>query len=72
MKSQLKTVTIVVLAKRSRAQQSTMGKKVWLSMQPKNFGSDKIVRPSVRTSTPLCKMGCNFAFQAFRAFRVYK
>ena len=36
------------LAKLSRAQQSTVGKKVWLSMQPRHFGSDKIVRPSVR------------------------
>ena len=25
-----------------------MGKKVWLSMQPRHFGSDKIVRPYVR------------------------
>ena len=24
-----------------------MGEKIWLSIHPRNFGSDKIVRPSV-------------------------
>ena len=27
-----------------------MGKKIWLSMHPRNFGSEKIVRTSVNTS----------------------
>ena len=35
--------------------------KIWLSMHPRNFGSEKIVRMYVGTS---CKPGWNFAFQA--------
>ena len=30
-------------------------KKIWLSMHPLNFGSEKIVRTSVGTSTRSCK-----------------
>ena len=37
------------------AKQGTMGKKVWLSMHPRNFGSEKIVHTSVHTSSPSCK-----------------
>ena len=32
----------------ARAQRSTMGKKLWLSRHPRNFGSDKIVRTYIR------------------------
>ena len=46
-----------------------MGKKNWLSMHPRNFGSDKIVPTYVCTSTPSCKLGWNCAFRAPRAFR---
>ena len=31
------------LARAKRAEQSTLNNKIWLSMHPKNFGSDKIV-----------------------------
>ena len=31
------------------AERSTVGKKIWLSMHPRNFGSDRIVRAYVRT-----------------------
>ena len=42
-----------------------MGKKIWLSIHPINFCSKKItVRSSVGNSTPSCKLGWNFAFQA--------
>ena len=30
------------------AQRSTKGKKIWLSMDPRNLGSYKVVRPYVR------------------------
>ena len=30
-----------------RAQKSTMGKKIWLSMHPRNFVTNKIVRRDV-------------------------
>ena len=51
----------------SRMQWSTIGKKMWLSMLPRNFGSAKIVcmydcmyiRPHL-----LCKPGWNVAFRA--------
>ena len=39
------------LARAKRAQRTTMGKKIWLSMHPRNFGSEKIVHTSVNTST---------------------
>ena len=39
-----------MIAELSRAKRSTIGKKIWLSMHPKNFGRDVIVRPSVRRS----------------------
>ena len=40
-----------------------MGKKFWLSMHPRNFGSDKIVRTKYEsTFTPSCKPDSNFAF----------
>ena len=29
-----------------------MGKKIWLSMHPRNFGSHMTVRPSVRPPAP--------------------
>ena len=32
------------LAREKRAERSTMDNKIWLSMHPRNFGSDKIVR----------------------------
>ena len=49
---------LLVIAELSRAQRSTMGEKIWLSiMHSINFGSEKIVRTSVRTSTPSCKPG---------------
>lgn len=32
------------LARAKRAKRRTIGKKAWLSMHPRNFGSDKIVR----------------------------
>ena len=41
----------------ARAKRSTIGKKIWLSMHPRNFSSEKIVRTSVRTSTPSCTPG---------------
>ena len=41
-----------------------MGKKIWLSMHPRNFGSDKIVPRYVRP--PLQVRWRNFAFQACR------
>ena len=31
-----------------------MGKKIWLSMHPRDFGSEKIVPTNVSTSTPSC------------------
>ena len=37
------------------AQRSTMGKEIRLSMHPRNFGSEKIVRTYLRTSTRSCK-----------------
>ena len=47
---------LLVIAELSRAQRSTMGEKIWLSiMHSINFGSEKIVRTSARTSTPSCK-----------------
>ena len=49
---------LLVIAELSRAQRSTMGEKIWLSiMHSINFGSEKIVRTSLRTSTPSCKPG---------------
>ena len=39
-----------------RALRSTGGKKIWLSMHQRNFGSDKIVRTYVRS--PLHVSGC--------------
>ena len=30
-----------IIAELSQVQQSTMGKKIWLSIHPRNFGSDK-------------------------------
>ena len=51
------------------AQQNTMGKKIWLSMHPRNFGSDKIVHMYICTyNTPSCKPGRNCAFQALAHF----
>ena len=32
------------LAREKRAERGTMDNKIWLSMHPRNFGSDKIVR----------------------------
>ena len=58
----------LVIAELSRAQRSTMGEKIWLSMHSMNFGTEKIVRTSVRTSTPSCKQGWNFAFQVTARF----
>ena len=58
------TVNSRALSRAKRAQRSTIGKKIWLSMHPRNFGSDKIVRTEyVRTFTPSCKPDGNFAFQ---------
>ena len=37
-----------------------MGKKNWLAIHPRNFDSEKILH----TSTPSCKLGWNFTFQA--------
>ena len=37
------------LSRAKRAQRSTMGKRIWLSMNSGNFGSDKIVRTYIRT-----------------------
>ena len=39
------------LAYVKRSQQRTISEKIWFSMHPRNFGSDKIVRTYVRTST---------------------
>ena len=40
-----------------------MGKRIWLSRNPRNLGSDKIVRTKyVSISTPSCKQDSNFAF----------
>ena len=50
-------IFFLVIAELSRAQRSTMGEKIWLSMHSMNFGTEKIVRTSVRTSTPSCKQG---------------
>ena len=36
------------LSRARSAQRSIMGKKFWLSIRPKNFGSDKIVRTYMR------------------------
>ena len=33
-------------------------------MHPRNFGSEKIVRTNLSTSTPSCKTGWKFAFEA--------
>jgi len=38
------------LACAKRAQRSTTGKKIWLSMHPRNFVNETIVRTSLRTS----------------------
>ena len=38
----------LVIAELSRAQRSTMGEKIWLSMHSMNFGTEKIVRTSGR------------------------
>ena len=60
---------LMVIAEHFRAQRSTMGEKIWLFiMHSINFGSEKIVRTSVRTSTPSCKPGWNFAFQVTSRF----
>ena len=42
------------LGRAKRAQRSTMGKKIWLSMHPRNF---VLRKSSVRTRTPSCKPG---------------
>ena len=34
---------IAELSRAKRAQPSTMGKKIWQSMHPRNFGAEKIV-----------------------------
>ena len=47
------TVNSRALSRAKRAQRSTIGKKIWLSMHPRSFGSDKIVRTEyVRTLPP--------------------
>ena len=59
------SVLFLSLAARNRsgalscAKLSTMGKKIWSSMHPRNFGSEKssVRGTSVRTSTPSCKPG---------------
>ena len=35
---------IAALERTKRAQRSTMGKKIWLTMHPRNFGSHVTVR----------------------------
>ena len=35
---------------RAHKQRVIMGKKIWLSIHQRNFGSDKTVRPYVRTT----------------------
>ena len=48
-----------------------MGKKIWLSMHSRNFGSDKIVRTEyLSTSTPSCKPDWSFAFKYPRVLAV--
>ena len=49
------TKIIVRIYSGALAQRSTMGKKIRLSMHPRNFGSEKIVRTYLRTSTRSCK-----------------
>ena len=56
------------IARAMRAQGSTMGKKIWLSMHPKNFGSEKIVHAHIHTSTHSSKPWWNFALQATARF----
>ena len=65
------TVISRALSRAKRAQRSTIGKKIWLSMHPRSFGSDNIVRTEyVHTFTPSCKPDWNFAFQVPARFGV--
>ena len=56
----------------SRAQRSTMDKKIWLSMHPRNFSSDKIVGTSyVRPPFMLADVKCLISLESQR-HTVYK
>ena len=50
----------------SGAQRSTIGEKIWLSMHPRNFGSDKIVRTYVHPFM----LGCEMTNQLARSPRL--
>ena len=50
-----------------RSERSTIGKKIWLSMRPRNFGYETIVRTSVRTP-PFHASRVKFCISSTRAF----
>ena len=53
------------------AKRSTMGKKIWLSMHPRNFSSEKVVRTSVRpyVRPPLHVRRCETSHFNYSRFR---
>ena len=48
-----------------------MGKKIWLSMHPRNFSSDKIVR-TAHVRTPIHFSGCEMAHLPARGQSILK
>ena len=50
-----------------RSERSTIGKKIWLSMRPRNFGYETIVHTSVRTP-PFHVSRLKFCISSTRAF----
>ena len=50
-----------------RSERSTIGKKIWLSMRPRNFGYETIVHTSVRTP-PFHVSRVKFCISSTRAF----
>ena len=56
----------------SGAQRSTIGEKIWLSMHPRNFGSDKIVRTYVHPFMLGCEMTNQLARSPRHILLVFK
>ena len=63
----LKTIEGALVGTIKCAQQNTVGKKIWLSTHPRNFGSDKII--SIYVCTYVRRWGENLHFTHFRVNR---
>ena len=63
----LKTIERALVGTIKCAQQNTVGKKIWLSTHPRNFGSDKII--SIYVCKYVRRWGENLHFTHFRVNR---